>query len=72
MAHDPRPVVVSDLPDRRDGVYFLGNGFPECVEMNSGQPMGKVYVVGRNPDSPPGNSRWFVWRAGVGGLEERR
>jgi hypothetical protein len=72
MAHDPRPVAVSDLPDRRDGVYFLGNGFPECVEMNSGQAGGRVYVVGRNPDSPPENSRWFVWRAGIGGLEERR
>jgi hypothetical protein len=36
LANDPRPAFVSGLPDRLDGVYFLANGFPECVEMNSG------------------------------------
>lgn len=61
MANDPRPVVASGLPDRQDGVYFLANGFPECVEMNSGQPMGKVFVVGRTPGQPPPNARLFVW-----------
>ena len=40
MTRDPRPIIASGLPERRDGVYFLANGFPECVEMNSGQPMG--------------------------------
>jgi hypothetical protein len=71
MAHDPRPVVLSDLPDRKDGVYFLGNGFPECVEMNSGQPMGRVFVVGRSPAEPPVHAREFVWDAGPNRVEER-
>lgn len=72
MSTDPRPLVVSGLPDRRNGVYFLANGFPECVEMNSGQPMGKLYVMGRTPGRPPSNSRLFVWDQEKGSLVERR
>ncbi len=68
MAGDPRPVVVSGLPERRDGVYFLANGFPECVEMNSGQPMDKVYVAGRSAGPPPPNARLFVWNREAGAL----
>lgn len=65
MAHDPRPVWVSGLPDRRQGVYFLSNGFPECVEMNSGQPAGRVHLG----DAPPA-ARQFVWDAQQDGLRE--
>jgi len=71
LAQDPRPVILSGLPDRLDGVYFLGNGFPECVEMNSGQPMRRVYVTGRSPGVPPANARWFVWNAQTGTLQSR-
>jgi hypothetical protein len=71
MAHDARPVVVRGLPDREDGVYFLGNGFPECVEMNSGAAMSRVYVEGRSPGDPPAQARLFEWDAGSGVLAER-
>ena len=72
MKSDPRPVVFRELPDRRDGVYFLANGFPECVEMNSGQPMSKVYVVGRSPGLPPANGRHFVWSSPANELREEQ
>jgi hypothetical protein len=46
LANDPRPVSVSGLPDRMQGVYFLSNGFPECVEMNSCLPAARVHAAG--------------------------
>lgn len=70
MDQDPRPVVVRGLPDRRDGVYFLGNGFPECVEMNSSQSMSRVYVEGRSPGERPAQARLFVWDTATRALAE--
>jgi hypothetical protein len=71
IANDSQPAVIRGLPDREDGVYFLDNGFPECVEMNSGQPMGRVYVVGRSGGDPPAHARQFVWDPRAGGLNEQ-
>jgi hypothetical protein len=34
-----------NLPNLLDGVYFLRNGFPECVEWNTGVPQSRVHVV---------------------------
>ena len=65
LESDPRPVSVSGLPYKRDGVFFLLNGFPECVEMNSGQPASRVRVLQQG-------ARLFVWNAERGALEERR
>lgn len=72
LAKDPRPAFVSGLPDRLQGAYFLSNGFPECVEMNSGQPAARVHVVGGTSESVPPNARRFVWNQEQGRLEERR
>ncbi len=72
LANDPRPVFVSGLPERRQGVYFLSNGFPECVEMNSGQAAGRVHVVGGSAGAGPITGRRFVWNQEGGRLEERR
>jgi hypothetical protein len=72
MAKDPRPVFVSGLPDRLQGVYFLSNGFPECVQMNSGQPAARVHVVGGSSDPVPPMARFFVWNREQRRLEERR
>jgi hypothetical protein len=72
MAEDPRPVFVSGLPDRLQGVYFLSNGFPECVELNSGQPAARVRVVGGSAEVATPAARSFVWNRERGVLEERR
>lgn len=69
LGKDPRPVFVSGLPDRLDGVYFLFNGFPECVEMNSGQPAARVHVLDGTAVAPPGVPQ-FKWNQGQGRLRE--
>ena len=71
MAKDPRPVFVVGLPDRLRGVYFLSNGFPECVEMNSGQAASRVHLAQSAGELPPA-TRTFVWNQDRGRLEERR
>jgi hypothetical protein len=40
------PAVVRGLPQKKNGVAFLANGFPECVEMNSDVPASRVMVNG--------------------------
>ena len=52
--------VVGGLPQRKDGVVFLANGFPECVEMNGHVPAGRVTVYGI-PN--------FVWNGVTGRVE---
>jgi hypothetical protein len=46
-----RDATVVNLPNLLDGVYFLRNGFPECVEWNTGVPQSRVHVVDRLEDS---------------------
>jgi hypothetical protein len=71
LAKDPRPAFVRGLPDRLQGVYFLSNGFPECVEMNSGQPAARVHVAGESETVPPG-ARVFRWNREQSRLDEVR
>jgi len=40
------------LPNVKDGVYFLRNGFPECVEWNTGVSQWRVHVA-----DPPEDAR---------------
>ena len=72
LANDPRPAFVSGVPERLDGVYYLSNGFPECVEMNSGQSAARVHLARGSSDAVPLDARRFVWNHGQGRLEERR
>jgi hypothetical protein len=72
LANDPQPAFVSGLPERLQGTYFLSNGFPECVEMNSGQPGARVHLLDGSSDAQPHNARRFVWNQEQGRLEERR
>ena len=72
LAKDPRPVFVSGLPERLQGVYFLSNGLPECVEMNSGQPAARVHLADAPSVAGPSGARRFVWNQERGRLEERR
>ena len=72
LANDPRPVFVSGLPDRLEGVYFLSNGFPECVELNSGQAATRVHLVDGPKETVPTAARHFVWNPTQRRLEEER
>jgi hypothetical protein len=55
-----KQAVVSGLPQRKDGVVFLANGFPECVEMNGNLPASRVNVSGEAN---------FAWNEKTGSIE---
>ena len=57
----PGSVVVSGLPYQERGVYFLANGFPECVEMNSSIPRGKVLVSSVDDFNKTKTQNKFYW-----------
>jgi len=61
LASDSRSAIVSDLPITLHGVYFLANGFPQCVAFNSGQDAGRIHVARQDPLSPQENVRRFTW-----------
>jgi hypothetical protein len=46
-------VEVLDLPSKRDGVYFLSNGFPQCVSFYSGVSPERMVA------SAPNQWRWI-------------
>ena len=50
----PGPAVVSGLPNKKNGVVFLHGGFPECVQMNGGIPLGRIQVR----DGPSADYFW--------------
>jgi hypothetical protein len=58
------PIVVLDLPNVVDGVYFLHTGFPECVQFV--KPDARVFT-----DFHPG-LRTFVWDPKSRSLRESR
>jgi len=59
------PIVVRGLPREKNGVVFLANGFPECVEMSTGFPRGRIHVE----NSTQAN---FVWNDETGRIEAVR
>lgn len=67
------PVLINGLPDTLDGVFFLGNGFKECVELQAGRRL-PALVVGRGQPASP-SARVFHWdpaqRRLVAGSPER-
>lgn len=62
-------VVVSGLPDTRSGAVFLHNGFPQCVEINSGFPAARIFVRETNQPHPAWATGEFVWNAANNRLE---
>jgi hypothetical protein len=56
LANDPRPIAVRGLPATRSGVFFLANGFPQCVAINGHHPQDAARVQVMNPAA-----RSFVW-----------
>jgi hypothetical protein len=59
-------VVVRGLPAIRNGAVFLQNGFPQCVEMNTGVPAERIQMqdLGQEP-----GVREFVWSEAHGRIE---
>jgi hypothetical protein len=63
-------IVVLGLPAERTGTVFLHNGFPQCVEMNSGLAATRIQI-GDSDAAQPGAHN-FVWNAAAGRLEEEQ
>jgi len=57
------PVGVHGLPEIRNGAVFLRNGFPQCVEMNSGVPAWRIQ------DRPESGASEFIWNEAGGRIE---
>lgn len=70
LRDDPRPIEVSGLPYQKQGVYFLSNGFPQCVAINSGEDMGRIAVVQQRVERRPQGARQLVWDEKQGELVE--
>ncbi len=51
------PVVVLDMPQSVDGVFFLSNGFTECVQLAAGRRPPNLLV---NPDHAPAGAALFL------------
>jgi hypothetical protein len=62
IGNDDRTVIIRGLPSTWHGVFFLRNGFPECVQMNSQRPLkATIYIDGDQP--PEGHFRTFEWNS---------
>ena len=58
MERNHRPLLVLDLPNVVDGVYFLHTGYPECVQMKSGlRPLSSL-----SSKNPSFAVDWNVWQ----------
>ncbi len=53
------PVIVRGLPSMLDGAVFLQNGFPQCVELNTGVPAWRIQVDGSDAANPA--AKEFRW-----------
>lgn len=60
-AREPGVVVVRGLPDTHDGAVFLHNGFPQCVEMNSGFPASRILLREPWDPHPAWAAKEYVW-----------
>lgn len=59
--------VVHELPATRNGAVFLHNGFPQCVELNSGVPAWRIQVM--DSADPGGGAMEFRWNETAERLE---
>jgi hypothetical protein len=65
VASAPGRVVVRGLPAIRNGAVFLQNGFPQCVEMNTGVPAARI-----QSQAPKPGVREYIWSEALGRMEE--
>ena len=63
IAGSTGPVVVHGLPAIRNGAVFLQNGFPQCVEMNTGVPAWRIQ------EQPESGTSEFTWNETAGKIE---
>jgi hypothetical protein len=63
LASDPRPIAVSGLPATLNGVFFLANGFPQCVALNGhdSSDAARIEVMNHAGTLGDGSARQFVW-----------
>lgn len=57
IANLPGTVKVLGLPSKYRGVYFLTNGFADCVQINSGVPANRI-ITGIDSAAPSYTFRW--------------
>ncbi len=57
IANVPGAVEVIGVPFKYRGVYFLTNGFADCVQFNSVVPASRV-ITGAGSKAPPYTYRW--------------
>jgi len=70
LRDDPRPIEVSGLPYKKQGVYFLSNGFPQCVAISSGEDAARIDVVQQRVEQESRTARQLVWHEKQGELVE--
>lgn len=61
VANVPGQVIVYDVPYKQSGVYFLSNGFPQCVQQNSGVPASRILVANGDLNTVRPGSQVYVW-----------
>jgi hypothetical protein len=62
--------IVAGLPSIWHGIFFLRNGFSQCVAMNSGASADLVQV-NDDTSSVPLHTRVFVWSPENNRLQEK-
>jgi hypothetical protein len=63
LRSDPRPIAVRDLPSRWNGVFFLHNGFAQCVADASRRTVDAGRVLSSDTPATISRARSFVWDA---------
>jgi hypothetical protein len=61
IENDDRTAIVRGLPTTWHGVFFLRNGFSECVHMNSPHPLKASIFVANDDRQPDNRFRTFEW-----------
>jgi hypothetical protein len=64
IAGSSEPVAVQGLPMIRNGAVFLQNGFPQCVEMNTGVPAARIQM------HSVAGAKQFFWNEAHGRIEQ--
>jgi hypothetical protein len=62
--------IVVGLPATWRGIYFLRNGFPACIAMNSRASADRVLLKDQATDHPA-DTRLFIWNRTTDRLEEQ-
>ena len=71
LQRDPQAIEVIGLPAQLHGVFFLRNGFPECVAVNSGQSEERVVTSEDSRAVARPGMRIFRWNNRAEKLEEK-